>query len=278
MSKGWVTLAEALKIDPDYPSKRINKEGVNLDPVFDPATGAYTSPFQYTEPRVQLDADGMPAFMRICSGEAPNINAVAWFQNHRGTFVSVTYQVRPFADEAYQVPADPPIVFAQPIMGFRDRIVGKEASEVFETSEAGASREALAEAGVKRVLSIKSMGSHWGNPTGPLVTPSDLLDIEVDPKELDLEPIQETFDPKLLEGRAIPNEYTGPRRYRSKVTDASELILKCEYVHIEDVISHLRSGLVEGFNWRASVAMNTFFVWLAYHPETIAGLVNRANR
>lgn len=269
MSKGWVTLAEALVLDPNFLAKRINGKGINMEPVFDPNTGSYLSPFQYNEYRVQLKADGTPDFGRIVCGEAPNINAVAWFEHARGIYVSVTYQVRPFADEAYGVPADPPIVFAQPIMGFRDRIVGKEASEVFETSEAGASREALAEAGVKRVISIKSMGSHWGNPTGPLVTPSDLLDIQVDPKELDLEPIND-----------VPGKYLeyDVRRFRSKVTDESELILKCEYVHIEDILKNLRSGLVEGTNWRASVAMNTFFVWIAHHPEVIARLVNRAIR
>ena len=61
---------------------------------------------------------GTPAFDRVVSGEAPNINAVAYYVRGDVYYVGVTFQVRPFADTAYGVPADLPIKFAQPVMGF----------------------------------------------------------------------------------------------------------------------------------------------------------------
>jgi len=228
-------MEEALQLDPSF----AERSGWRYDSEVD----GFVSKFGFAERRVQLDRDGMPAFDRVVGGERPNINAVAYYVNRGVWYVGVVFQERPFADVSYGVPADPPIRFAQPIMGFRDRIVGKAAGEVFESAEEGASREALTEAGVNDILSIKSMGQHWGNPTGPLVTPSDLLEIEVDPRSLNTNTDQ---------------------------LDREELIYKCEYIPVKELIRRIGLGQHDGVNYRGSVPMNTFFVFLARHPEALA--------
>ena len=233
--KGWITPQEALRIDPEFFTRRHDQEWH-----YDERRDGYYAPFGFSEYRIQVDAQGKPAFGRVCGGEIPNINAVAYFVRDGIWHVGVTFQVRPFADDAYGVPADPPIKFAQPVMGFRERLVGQAAAQVFESAEAGATREALEEAGVVEVRSIKSMGCHWGNPTGPLVTPSDLLEIEVNPDTL------------------------------TDAVDRTELIFKCEYLPVKELLARVALGIHEGINYRASVAMNTFFVFLTRHPEALS--------
>lgn len=232
--KGWITPQEAARLDPEFFTRRAQQEWH-----YDERREGYYSPFGFAEYRIQVDANGKPVFGRVCGGEIPVINAVAFFKRNGIWYVGVTFQVRPFADDSYGVPADPPIKFAQPIMGFRERIVGETATEVFENAETGATREALEEAGVMDIISIKSMGSHWGNPTGPLVTPSDLLEIEVNPDTL------------------------------ISAVDRTELIYKCEYMPVKELLLHIAEGVHDGVNFRASVAMNTFFVFLALHPEAL---------
>jgi len=116
---------------------------------------------------------------------------------------------------------------------------------VFESATEGATREALEEAGVQNIIFIKSMGQHWGNPTGPLVTPSDLLEIQVDPETLDT----------------------------SKL-DREELIYKCEYLSAHKLVTRIGLGFYDGVSYRASVAMNTFFVFFARHPEALAQAIS----
>ncbi|OGH21230.1 MAG: hypothetical protein A2958_01880 [Candidatus Levybacteria bacterium RIFCSPLOWO2_01_FULL_38_13] len=232
----WITAAECEERFPGWLAAR-GENGWRVDV----AKRCISSRFGFAEVRVQLNQDGTPAFDRVVCGEAPNINAVAYYVKDGVWYIGVTFQVRPFADLAYGVPADPPIKFAQPVMGFRDKIVGKVASAVFESAPEGAKREVLEEAGVNDVMSIQSMGQHWGNPTGPLVTPTDLLEIQVNPESIDT----------------------------SKL-DREELIYKCEYLSTSELVSRIASGEHDGVNYRASVAMNTFFVFFARHPEALA--------
>lgn len=234
--QGWITAEECEERFPGWLDAR-GENGWTLDV----ARRRSESRFGYSELRIQLKPDRTPDFDRVVGGEAPNVNAVAYFVRDSVWYVGVTFQERPFADTAYGVPADPPIKFAQPIMGFRTRIVGETAARLFESAEEGATREALEEAGVNDVISITSMGQQWGNPTGPLVTPSDLLEIEVYP---------ETINTNNL--------------------DRAELIYKCEYLPAGELVRRIALREHEGVNYRGSVPMNTFFVFFARHPEALA--------
>lgn len=260
--RGWITPEEARRLDPEFFSRRQGQEWTH-----DAQKEGYYAPFGFSEYRIQVNAEGMPTFGRVCGGEAPNINAVAYFRKKDTWFVSVTYQVRPFADVAYGQPAEEPIVFAQPIMGFREQIVGKTAAQVFESAEQGATREALEEAGVTHIRSIKSIGQHWGNPTGPLVTPTDLLDIEIVPNDND-------FQPFFPSGDTAWGEFP-IQGYRVNVTDTEERILKCEYIPMETLFNRIQAGVHQDVNYRASVAMNTFFVWLSHHQDAMQSYYNR---
>ena len=73
------------------------------------------------------------------------------------------------------------------------------------------------------------------------MTPTDLLEIQVNPESIDT----------------------------SKL-DREELIYKCEYLSTSELVSRIASGEHDGVNYRASVAMNTFFVFFARHPEALA--------
>lgn len=237
---GWISPEECEKRFPGWLGSR-GENGWSVDA----EKRRITSHFGFAEVRVQLNADGTPAFDRVVCGEAPNVNAVAYYVRDGIYYVGITYQVRPFADIGYGVPADPPMIFAQPVMGFNAKTAGPKVAAIFETGISSASREALEEAGVQDIVSIQNMGQHWGNPTGPLVTPTDLFEIEVDPETIDTNKI-----------------------------DREELIYKCEYVSVSELIRRIALGEHDGVNYRASVAMNTFFVFLSRHPEALAQAVS----
>lgn len=143
---GWVTLEEALRLDPDF------KAGWSCDP-----TGHWSHPmFGSAEQRVQLKPDGMPAFDRVIVGETPNINAVVWGREPDGTVkIAVIIQARPFADNPDGTPADPSIIFGQPcVMGFTPEGIGA----------AGAFREASEEAGAEHAFIGKPEDLGYINP------------------------------------------------------------------------------------------------------------------
>lgn len=236
----WVNKDEALRLDPDFFDRQSFQDGWFHNPA---KSGYYSTNYGFAEQRFIVGDNNKIQYGRVCGGETPNINAVAWFEYGGNIYVGVVKQARPFADIAYGIPADEPIVYAQPVMGFRhhlSKIAGDGAARVYESAEDGATREALEEAGVRDVISIKSMGQHWGNPTGPLVTPTDLLEIEIDPDTL------------------------------SDELDHEELIYGCDYIDVRLLIQRIALGEYEGVNYRASVAMNTFFVFFSRHPEALA--------
>lgn len=179
MVKGWVSLEEALRLNPDF------QPGWK----YDPSSHRFDSRFGFAEQRVQLDAEGKLAFDRVVYGEAPNINAVVWGRRDGQIYIGRTVQSRPFADHHDGEPADPAITFVQPcVMGFNlERVAGTEA----------ALREASEEAGTgNAVLSIKQMRFHNPNPTF-CATWSELFEIEVD-----LDKIEEASDRSELIYRA----------------------------------------------------------------------------
>ncbi len=222
----WITPAQAEERDPGFFERR-GENGWTVDS----ENRRIGSRFGFAEVRVQIKGDGAPDFDRVVYGEAPNINAVVWGRHMDGMIrIAVTIQARPFSDNPDGTPTDTPIVFGQPcVMGFLDKIVGKDA---FERGDDGAIREAQSEAGVGAVKNISEMGFHNPNPTF-CATWSQLLEIEVD---LD----------------RITNN-----------TDQAELIYRAEYLTIQEVCERIAEGERDGVCYRSATANNAFFTWLA---------------
>lgn len=229
---GWVSMKRALELDPTFEEKA----GWRYNPEVD----GFISKWGFAVRRVQLDNNGMPAFDRVCIGEPLVVNVVAYYKEGDDYYVSVLFQKRPFADQATGVPADPPIVFAQPVMGFVDKIDSIIGESAAETVARGASREATEEAGVRNAAPPQSMGQYWGAPTGPFVTPTDILSIEVDQSTLTDE------------------------------TDHSELILKAEYLPFKALWERIALGSFEGVNYRSGQMLATFSVFLTLHPDALS--------
>ena len=219
VAKGWVSVMEAQRLDPGFMAGWLF--------VTDSQKQGYESRFGFAEHRVQLDAEGKPAFDRVVYGEAPNINAVVWGRRDGQIYIGRTVQSRPFADRHDGLPADPPITFVQPcVMGFNlEKVAGTET----------ALREASEEAGTgNAVLSIKQMRFHNPNPTF-CATWSELFEIEVD-----LDKIEEASDRK-------------------------ELIYKAEFVPLSQAIVDIACGWDDGVSYRSATANDALFVWLATH-------------
>ena len=242
--KKWVGLTEALKIDSEFQKKR-GENGWN----YNPETGGIESRWGQVMIQVQLKEDGSLDFDRAVYYELPNINAVVYGFEADGTCkVGITIQERPFANNPpdvnnpYGTPADPPLKFGQPVMGFLRKIVGDGAASIFESTIGGATREALEEVGAAGVLEVKPFGEHYPNPTF-CATVSKLIEIKVDLKE--------------VVGQI----------------DKEELIYKIEYVPLKELFSRIGKKIHDGVNYNAAVANNTFFMWLAKHPELLNQLV-----
>lgn len=228
---GWISVQEALRMDPDFFKKRGENSWTS-----DPENIRISSNFGFAEDRVQLKDDGTLDFDRVVYGEAPNINAVVWGKDADGNIkVGVTIQARPFADNPNGTPADPPLIFAQPcVMGFLQRIVGEPLASAFEKADQGALREAMEEAGVSTIKDIRYLGHHNPNPTF-VATWSQLLEIEVDLQEV------------------------------SEHTDRAELIYRAEYLSLEELFARIGSGVHRGINYRSATANDAFLVWLVNH-------------
>lgn len=234
MAKGWVTVQEALEIDPDFLTNR--GEGAW---VIDPGNYEIRSRFGFVQIRVQLREDGTLDFDRAVYGEAPSINAVCWGKSPStgNVLIAVVDQGRPFSDNPDGTPADPPIVFGQPaVLGFLDKVVGKEAAQAYEKAGEAAIREALEESGATSVINIQSMGYHNPSPTFCATWPA-LFDVEVDLLEIGVD------------------------------VDRTELIYKADYYSLADIRERIAAGEYEGVNYRAGMANAALMVWLCRHPE-----------
>lgn len=148
-----------------------------------------SSKFGSVETAVVVDAGGLPVFDRPLYREAPNVNCVVWGRDKDGVAkFAVLRQPRPHSDD----PENPgnnhePVVFGQIVMGFLERIIGKDLTERYESVEGGASREASEEAGVNVVLNIERPNYPWHNPNPTFVaTWSDLVFVEVDLEQISL--------------------------------------------------------------------------------------------
>lgn len=222
-NKAWVSLPEALALDPEFLTKR-EAAMPGAEWTYDPERGGFYSRFGFAEYRIQLGADGMPAFGRVVYGETANINGVVWGYDENGNvLIGVTIQERPLADNPDGTPAR--IRFGQPcVMGFNlEKVAGQDA----------AIREASEEAGTgSAVIAVEEFGSHNPNPTF-CATWSQLFAIQVDLTKV-----------------------TGQ-------TDRSELIYRAEFVPIVELLRRIHAGEHQGVSYRSATANDAFFVWLA---------------
>lgn len=240
---GWINPRECEERFPGWLAARAaNGLGwaVNGQPMLD----SVTSRFGGFEVRIMLKPDGTPDHDKGVYIEAPNVNTVAWGRKNGSVLIGCTEEARAFADMPEGGPADPPMIFLQPVvMGFFDKILGSSAKafkEVLETGDSAATREALEEMGIEEVISLTPMGVVWPNATNT-ATVSRLYEMEVD-----IDRVVE--NPK---GR----EWT---------------IKNCQWLPVSEVMRRIGDGFHEGVNCRMGQANTAFFTWLCRHPEAIS--------
>ena len=123
-----------------------NNWGLIIDgvPVSKDTVWEVTSPFGSVRNVIVPDDKGEPVFTRPEYREAPHVNCVVWGREKDGTAkFAVLRQPRPHADDP-ETPGNnhKPVVFGQVVMGFLDRIIGKDLIARYESAERGAVREA----------------------------------------------------------------------------------------------------------------------------------------
>lgn len=196
------------------------------------------SSFGSVESAVVVDK-GMPVFDRPLYREAPSVNVIAWGRDKNGVAkFAVIRQPRPHADDP-ELPGNDhaPIVFGQIVMGFLDKIVGKDVLESFDRA---AVREVGEEAGARVVLGIERPPYPWHNPNPAFVaTWSDLFFVEVDLEQIE----------------ALKH-------------DRNEPIYSAEYVTAAELRRRVAIGKDEsGAVYRMCTANSLWFIFFCCHPE-----------
>lgn len=187
------------------------------------------------------DAKGEPVFTRPEYREAPHVNCVVWGREKDGVAkFAVLRQPRPHADDPEASGGHTSVVFGQVVMGFLDRIIGKDLVTRYETAERGAAREAEEESGVSVVLSIERPQYPWHNPNPTFVaTWADLVFIEVDLGSI-----------------------------REIASDRHEPIFSAEYIVAEELLRRIAMGKdEEGAVYRGCTSLSVWMVFFATHPE-----------
>ncbi len=198
--------------------------------------------FGKVEYAVVSDENGNPLFDRPRYHEAPNVNCVVWGRGSNGKArFAVIRQPRPHSYD----PENPgenhkDVVFGQIVMGFLEKLIGKDLVERYESVAAGAVREASEESGVTVVLNIERPAYPWHNPNPTFVaTWSDLVFVEVD-----LERIEEL------------------KSHRN------EPIFSAEYITAEELRQRVADGKDEaGAVYRMCTANSAWFIFFCTHPE-----------
>lgn len=188
------------------------------------------------------DAKGEPNFTRPEYREAPHVNCVVWGREADSTAkFAVLRQPRPHADDPEVLDSNhQPVVFGQVVMGFLDRIIGKDLVARYESVERGAIREAEEESGVNVVLNIERPKYPWHNPNPTFVaTWADLVFIEVDLGSI-----------------------------RKIAPDRLEPIFSAEYVVAEELLGRIAMGKdLAGAVYRGCTSLSVWMVFFATHPE-----------
>lgn len=185
---------------------------------------------------------GASSFDRPAYREAPNVNVVAWGRDADGTVkIARIRQPRPHSDDPEQPGNEhDPMVFGSIVMGFLERIIGKDALERFEKPEDGAKRECAEESGATAVKSVERPEYPWHNPNPTFVeTWSDLIFVEVD-----LERVEQLKKDRL------------------------EPIYSAKYIPVAELRRCVAKGKDEdGTVYRMCTANSAWFVFFCCHPE-----------
>lgn len=216
---------------------------VNGEQQTDGADWEAKSPFGSVSEAVVLGGDEKPSFTRPIYREAPNVNTVVWGRDKSGIVkIAVIRQPRPHADDPKNRHNDghEPVVFGQVVMGFLERLIGKDLVERYESTSVGASREASEEAGAQVVLNIEYPNCPYHNPNPTFVaTWSDLVFVEVD-----LEAIT------------------------ALKFDRNEPIFSAEYITAKELRERVAEGRDEqGALYRMCTANSVWFIFFCTHPE-----------
>ncbi len=202
-----------------------------------------SSPFGSVSEAVVLGGDGKPSFTRPIYREAPNVNVIAWgYDKYGSAQLAVIRQPRPHADdpENRDTAGHSPVVFGQIVMGFLEKLVGKDLIERYESIKAGAVRETGEESGASVVLNIEYPACAYHNPNPTFVaTWSDLVFLQVD-----LDAV-EALKP-----------------------DRNEPIFSAEYVGAQELRRRVAAGRDEqGALYRMCTANSAWFIFFCTHPE-----------
>ena len=246
-AKNLVLPSEAKKANPDFfegrPQNwilRIKKADGTIEELAGVDWEAI-SPFGAVRSAVVTDDEGKPIFDRPRYEEAPNVNIVAWGRdkNTRQVRVALISQPRPYADDPTNSGNTEQLTFAQIPMGFKDRIIGKDQLEAFESSKDAALRETSEETGATVVKDIFQPEFPYHNPNPTCVgTWSDLVFVEVD-----LEKIEELK------------------------ADRNEPIFKAEYVPLKQVWQEIKAGKTDRGITRMCTSNSALLVYLSYLGE-----------
>jgi 8-oxo-dGTP pyrophosphatase MutT (NUDIX family) len=164
------------------------------------------------------------------------VNGSPWYPEDGIYYIGILEQVRPFALNADGTESDSGIVFAQPVMAFRTRLLGEQIAAAVDTGQKTVEREALEEAGIRRIVNVRSYGDHWPNPTF-IRSATEVWDLQVDPASI-----------------------TGE-------VDSAEFILNFSFITVGELVRRIQLGEYEGVNYRAAIALSTWMIWMSNHPE-----------
>ncbi len=239
-----ISTEKAVKKDPSFPEKAtwgITIKSVKTGEVYEFAPGTvdveWISRFGSYRSAVVTDNEGNPLYDKPRSDEAPNVNIIAWGkdQNTHEVKVAIISQARPHADNEFETDNIDPMVFEQIPMGFKDKIIGKDQIEKFESVNEAASRETTEETGAFAVLDITypEYPKHYPNPSF-IGTTSDLVFVEVDLNQID----------------------------KMKM-DRTEPIFKSDYIPVSKLLKDIKNGKTDHGYARMCTANSAILIFLA---------------
>lgn len=200
------------------------------------------SRFGRVEDVVVADNNGNPLFNRPRYHEAPNTNVVAWGRDPKTDEVRIAMltEERPHALHPSDSSLNEVLKFGQVPMGFRDKIIGKDLIEEYESAIQGAVRELGEETGAKTIVSVFQPSFPFHNPNPTFVaTWSELVFIKVN-----LEKIEE------------------------KKLDKNEMIYKAEYLTVPELLRRIRQGQAkDGATYRACTSLSILMIFFATFPS-----------
>jgi len=216
--------------------------------VFPPGTDwKVESRFGSVSDRVAVDAKGQPIFDRPEYREAPNVNMIVWGIDRETSQykIGLIEEDRPHADNPLNPDSTDLVRFLQIPMGFKEKVLGLDLIEGFETGHRAAAREAAEETGAGVILDMCQPDYPWNNPAPSFVaTWSELWFVRIDLGKL------EEIRP-----------------------DRNEPIFRADFYTIPELFEILRTGRNQnGAVIRGMQTESLLMIWFAYHPDALAQL------